>query len=358
MKNQAIHHEDIRTMLAPALGQGASPVHWAIRAMRGGLDSLGVLKVTARFHSPGEKCRTQHFVIKRLATGNAREARIYQEILAQQHSSLAPILFAVRHLPIESRLCLESLQPAEKWPWADFAWARRVLEALAGLHTHPSNVEARWSWLGDWDYEAELASRSQQLVRLTETLDRKTDIPSLRRSLPALRRLTAALPHLRQELFRFRPFERTLIHGDVHTGNVLIRKSPAGLTPAFLDWGRSRFGSPLEDIASWLQSLAYWEPEVRRRHDTLLGSYLAARGMPQKISSDLRDGYWLAAASNVFAGALLFHLSVAMDHSARISKRRQASLLAIQDCLRIIRRADACWTSPARTTPPAWKPTL
>lgn len=75
---------------------------------------------------------------------------------------------------------------------------------------------------------------------------------------------------MRRELLTFLPFGKVAIHGDVHTGNVLVRRHPGGAEPVLIDWGRARGGSPLEDLSAWLQSLGYWEPQARRRHDTLI----------------------------------------------------------------------------------------
>ena len=110
---------------------------------------------------------------------------------------------------------------------------------------------------------------------------------------------------------------------------------PAGL-------GARSDGSPLEDVASWLQSLGFWEPAVKRKHDTLLGAYLRARGLPARPSRAIRDVYWLASASNCLAGALGYHLHMAANH-ASTSRERVAAVHAAGDCMRVIRRADACW---------------
>src|SRR5690606_7481242 len=127
----------------------------------------------------------------------------------------------------------------------------------------------------------------------------------------------AELAPLRRHLRSARPFAGLVIHGDLHPGNVLCRGrggSPgAGGEVVFLDWARARIGSALEDVSAWLQSLATWEPEMHRRHDTLLARYLTARGLAPRLTGELRDLYWLAAASNALAGALGFHLAVLAD---------------------------------------------
>lgn len=75
-----------------------------------------------------------------------------------------------------------------------------------------------------------------------------------------------------------------------------------------IDWGRARIGSPLEDVSSWLQSLGYWEPRARRKHDPVLVHDLAYRGVEGGLSEALRTAYWVAGASNALAGALEHHV--------------------------------------------------
>lgn len=64
---------------------------------------------------------------------------------------------------------------------------------------------------------------------------------------------------------------------------------------------------------------------MRRRHDTLLRGYLVARGLPSTLERTLRDAYWMESVSNTLAGALHYHLLVAMDTHARSERERQAA---------------------------------
>jgi aminoglycoside phosphotransferase (APT) family kinase protein len=81
------------------------------------------------------------------------------------------------------------------------------------------------------------------------------------------------------------------MHGDMHPGNVILRRGVAGVEPVLLDWARARPGSALEDVSAWVQSLGHWEPQARRFHDTLVRTYLVARGLEPVLPSDFRRLY-------------------------------------------------------------------
>lgn len=316
-----------------------------VRALRGGLESAGVAEVTARFFDARDRPRSFGFVVKCLGGKHAREADIYQRLVSPLGGSIAPALLAVEHEgPARCLLFLEKVRPVRRWPWRDEEAARRLLGRLARLHATVPPVQAR-EVLSDWDYESELVERTRQAATILETLPREEGFLRLRRGLGSLRRVEEALPELRRQLLAFAPHGTVAIHGDAHPGNVLVR---SGDRPVLLDWGRARLGSPLEDVSSWLQSLGYWEPTAKRRHDTLLTGYLAARGLPARAGRELRDAYWLAGASNALSGALLVHLRNAVD-APRGSRQQTAAVQAAEDALRVIRRADACWQD-------AWAP--
>lgn len=310
-----------------------------IRALRGGLESAEVAEVTARFSDARDRPRTAVFVTKALEGTPAREADVYQRLVSSLGSEIAPALLGIeRDGSAKCLLFLERVRPVRRWPWREETAARLLLERLAHLHATAVPAGAQ-KILSDWDYESELAERTRNAMEVLETLPRKEDLAPLRRRLGSLRRLGEALPEIRRQLLAFTPLGETAIHGDAHPGNALVR---SGERPVLLDWGRTRLGSPLEDVSSWLQCLGYWEPAAKRRHDTLLAAYLAARGLPVRADRELRDAYWLAGASNALSGALLVHLRTARDAPLG-SRQRAAAVQAAADALRVIRRADACW---------------
>ena len=98
----------------------------------------------------------------------------------------------------------------------------------------------------------------------------------------------------------------------------------------------------------WLHSLGCWEPNARRRHDTLLRAYLEARGGSIDMTEAWRRRYWYASACNGLSGAIRYHLAVLAD--AQSSEHlRQHSSRALAEWERVIRRVAAILaTNPRR----------
>jgi hypothetical protein len=333
------YHENICSFMARRLEASNHPRIVESRALRGGLESSAVTLVKLGFACPAGKERRLSLVVKTLKGHSAREAHLYESFISQNAGNFSPVFFGLERAGDCVRLYLEAIRPVRAWPWKEVAKAREVMEILA--HLHSSGLNGCSSALLNWDYDLELISSACSLQQWME--EQKSSIPSsLIKSLPSLRRVVTALSGIRSQLRKFRPFEAVVLHGDVHTGNVLIRRKAGKETPVLLDWARMRCGSPFEDVSSWLQSLRYWEPEGQRRHDTLLAAYLSARGESAILTRDVRDAYWLASACNQLAGAALFHLW--RGTLPNISEAQRAGAWnAAADCMRVIRRADAIW---------------
>ncbi|AUX22542.1 hypothetical protein SOCEGT47_030450 [Sorangium cellulosum] len=332
----AIDRAAVTAFLVARHGAPASDAAVDLRPLAGGLSS-SVALVTARV-GDGVARRRRSFVVKLVHGVTAREAAVYRRLSRSVARRFSPELLGAQRLGRRRWLLyLERIVPAHRWPWTDSAHTARVLERLARFHEEAS-PGAR---LPAWDYEAELLTSAG---RTLEAAERSPcgEVAALARALPALRRVVEALPAMRRQLLDFQPLGRAVIHGDVHPGNVVVRRRDGALEPVLLDWARARIGSPLEDVSSWLKALGTWEPEAMRRHDTLLSGYLAARGLAPVLTRSLRDAAWLAAASNALAGALAYHLWSA-TRSGAAPEARAAAARNAADWLRVIRRADACF---------------
>jgi hypothetical protein len=313
---------------------GHANIHVKIVRLSGGLESPLVARVEARdLRRPGPR---MVFVAKRLEGDLVREADIYRGWLTGAKADFAPRFLGAQPLEDGSMmLFLEALTECPSWPWKDYAKMRRVLEGMARLHA--LSCAPIPDVIASWPFESMLEESALRTLAFLE------EVPS--HSLPylflqtrrAARSLILQLPLLRSELLDTR-FGSTVLHGDVHSGNVGLVDGPGSERLVFLDWARARVGSPLEDVSSWLKSLGLWEPEAMRRHDTLLRAYLEQRQLDSVLNSELREAYWIAAACNGLAGALLFHLQAAFSSRPRL---RTAHLRSAHGWARVIRRAAA-----------------
>lgn len=327
--------------IARRLG-GGEALELEMRKLEGGLEASSVALVASR---------SVRFVAKRVTDRAAREAAIHA-YLARTLPGITAHLWSVEGVGLDRTLILEELDPPTDWPWRRLEVSRRVLAKVAKVHTALEVSEVELSC--GWDYEADLQAGGWAAIATLESAPKHGALAALRSSLPALRRIVSELHVWRAHLLATGPLFRSFVHGDLHSENVLFRGRGADAPPVFIDWGRARVGSPLEDVSSWLQSLGYWEPAVKRRHDTLLKVYLSHRGLAPSLGEGLRTAYWLAGASNALAGALAHHLSIAATTTD--DDARAAAVAAARDWLRIIRRADARWsnagdrrTGPRRT---------
>jgi phosphotransferase family enzyme len=337
-----IKPSSIRKILERLHGERSRPLRIYARPLQGGLESLSVLRLTAEFQDRFGRRHSANVLAKRLDGVMAREASIYERFVDEHTRELAPRLLAVdKQSGGRLTMYLEWIRAVRKWPWRNLESIEELIGALARLHltTGVGKVAAS---LPPWDYEAELTRSSGAVLELLERC-RHTEFAPLARHVSSVRRLALALPAMRRELLEFSPFGSVAIHGDVHPGNVLVRRRGGAEQAILIDWGRARIGSPLEDLSSCLQSLGYWEPQARRRHDTLLAAYLSARGMERRLSAALRCAYWLAGASNAFSGALEYHFRLLLDQRPTVSPAQRAAAQSARDWLRVVRQAAAVW---------------
>jgi hypothetical protein len=328
---------DLVPFVRRLLGPRAELSDLQIDFLTGGLIAEFVLQLRVRYSDAQGAPRSRRLVVKRLNAATAREAKIYEALAATPARDFMPGLLGVESSSRdELRLYLESVEASSAWPWRRVEDAGRVLDHLATLHERHACV--LHDLVSDWDYERDLEEQAASTLSLLERTHAADRDRMMRVSLPAARRLVRELRCWRRELVESGPLPSSVIHGDLHPGNVLIRVGDEA--PVLLDWARARVGSPLEDVSSWLQWLGFWEPAVKRKHDTLLARYLVARGFPRFSSGSLRAAYWLAGASNCLAGALRYHLVILGD-AQQGEARRAAARLAAHDCLRVLRRADA-----------------
>ena len=300
-----------------------------VQPISGGLESA---VARARISRPDRhRAIPSRLVVKQVSAGFEREAEVY-DVLWRHLDPPPAVQMIGRDISAETTyLYLEDAQPSVSWPWAHTERAGAVCRALARLH---DSVALPHETFG-WDYEADLARSAESTLALANEA-RDTSGRRCWQRLGDLRRVVAALPRIRHRLLSG---GATVIHGDMHPGNVILR-ADADPEVVLIDWARARIGSPLEDVASWLHSLGCWEPEARRRHDTLMRQYLAARRRPRPFTPEVRVDYWYASASNGLSGAIRYHLAVLSDPASPEAARYDSgrALVAWQ---RVVRKAAA-----------------
>ena len=77
---------------------------------------------------------------------------------------------------------------------------------------------------------------------------------------------------------------RTLTHGDLHTANMMLRRTGGPPAPVLIDWQDAVYSGASSDVAKFLSTTM--SPEVVRRHfDRLVADYYSV------LSDDIRTGY-------------------------------------------------------------------
>jgi hypothetical protein len=298
-----------------------------LEPLAGGLES-GVSRATLA--SPRGDLPSS-LIVKELRGMHRREADIYRIVGPRLPGAALGDVVGVLRQDEADLLFLEDLGATTTWPWADMHLAAEVCRILARLHQAPMPRRLEGA---SWDFDRELVTSAEQTLALAVSAREPGGARAWRR-LNDLRVLVVALPLVRH---RLRDGGTAVIHGDVHPGNVLVRPQGTGHRIVLIDWARARAGSPFEDVASWLQSLGCWEPEARRRHDSLMTAYLRALRAPRRLCADVRAQYWLAGASNGLSGAVRYHLAILGD-AGRPSDAQRESWLALRSWQRVMRRA-------------------
>jgi hypothetical protein len=294
--------------------------------LSGGLDSHGINRVDVTL-SASQARRTATFVAKHLRGRGVHELDVYRGLHASHNLSWAPRLLGFhRDTREDVYIFLEWIPAANKWPWVDLDATSAVILQLTKLHAMP--ISTYQTVLADPEIDREMETSAAETAALYHRSPIGRPLAGTRPMHKAIERVAVDLNTIRSYLTVHTGV--AVLHGDVHSGNAVIRAFLGAAEAVLFDWGRARLGSPLEDVASWLQSLSFWEPQVKRRHDTLFARYLKLTGRECRADRDLRKLYWVAAASNAMAGALRYHLAVVSD-SSRPDSARQRSARAGRD---------------------------
>ena len=203
-----------------------------LRPLRGGLQAAGVFRVQAQLRYPVGRLQPVQFVVKLAHGEQRRECAVYRALEAQKAETLAPRLLDVIHVGATALLFLEWVRPVCRWPWRDVRTAGQVLVRLARRH--------QWPWQATitpemgWEYDHALHKSAQTTLETLQQVIREKGAAQLRVTVPMAKRLVTALPDIRRVLLATVP-HAVWIHGDMHPGNVILRRSAAGVEPMLLD---------------------------------------------------------------------------------------------------------------------------
>jgi aminoglycoside phosphotransferase (APT) family kinase protein len=309
-----------------------------VQPLTGGLEAPGVSLVRALRAAGDEAGR---FVVKPMSGDAVREYNVHCALEKAECGAAAPRLLGSRADEDGTLYAfLEWIPAAQSWPWGRSDHSARVVQQLARVHS--CDAEPFLTVVNDWDYDAALRDSALETVDLYEALFNSGFRVDARPMLRPLERVCGVVTTMRRQAASVTGM--SLLHGDVHPGNVVLRKADGASEAVLIDWGRARLGSPLEDVMSWLHSLGFWEPSARTVHDSLLTEYRRARGLQDGLTPAFRSACWMSGACNAMAGALRYHLAVAADPGCDGGERWN-SARAAGDWLRIVRRADAVWRS-------------
>ena len=156
-------------------------------------------------------------VVKQLSGPLDREADVYEALWNHLERPPAVQMFGRDVCGDATYLYLEHAPSFLAWPWSDTALAAWVCRVLAQLHDAPRLSGEAFSW----NYQDELIRAAEDTLNLAATVRNSLGRRVWRR-LGDLRRVVRALPGIRRRLLSQ---GTTVIHGDMHPGNVILRRT-------------------------------------------------------------------------------------------------------------------------------------
>ncbi len=239
------------------LGAGGKLTGIHLRPLEGGYVSAGVYRIALEFRLPDATTRTVDYVQKYT---NLAEARLMNALNRSMNNSAVPQVIASDETA-DPAWFVTPWYPGPALTWED-ALPPAILRLLAAVHAHFEGRGAEFPGVPLLD--ADFFRRTIDL------------------GIAALVGDAFAVERARLERIRENPklyaalasFPLTLVHGDVHPGNIL--KSSEGFV--LIDWGTARIAPAMLDIANmvemgsneWDIYLSAWEEASARKADPRL----------------------------------------------------------------------------------------
>ena len=271
----------------------------------------------------------------------ARELEVYN-LLRDMQGGFQPRIFAALYDP-DSRTAALLIEDLGELPnRGEFVPGviRRGLVDLAHVHSRywgDESLCANW-WMRD-GYRADIFDEDvEQFAPNWEMLDRSAvlhpyDTPTVN---GVAEFLAENILDVLQELDD-RP--RTLTHGDLHTANMMLRRTDSPPTPVLIDWQDAVYSGASSDVAKFLSTTI--SPEVARRHfDGFVADYYSA------MRPDIRSTYSFSAFRRDIMLALLgtfanYVISVTTSFQSDVDpKSLNSSLRRVSSVIDVVRPLD------------------
>lgn len=230
----------------------------------------------------------------------ARELEVYN-LLRDMQGGFQPRIFAALYDPDSqtTALLIEDLGELPKREEFSPETIRRALVGLAEVHSRywgDESLRAKW-WIRD-GYRADIFDDDVELFAPNwEKLARSTVLhPFDTATVNGVADYLA--DNIAEVLNELDDRPRTLTHGDLHTANMMLRRTGAPTTPVLIDWQDAVYSGASSDVAKFLSTTM--SPEnARGNFDGLVADYYSA------MSDDIRSDYLLSSFRRDIMLALL-----------------------------------------------------
>jgi len=250
-----------------------------VSSLEGGYTSAAVYKVNLEFRLNGSETRRLPVVLKHTSQSEVDVMRALNDV---------PGTEALPRLIDHGQIANPSDDNQTDWFVAPFYEGQSlgfddevpqvVIESLVRLHAYFMPRNEQLEWMPNFDFDAFRGLVGWVLDRLDEANARQAD--------QRMMKVRQALQMVQESPLIRAAFERlpaTLIHGDVHGGNILRLANGSSM---LIDWGNARLAPAMFDLANmvdidsenWQHYLATWEEvtgDVLDEDLARLGYYLA-----------------------------------------------------------------------------------
>ena len=271
----------------------------------------------------------------------ARELEVYN-LLRDMQGGFQPHIFAALYDPVSqtTALLMEDLGELPKRKEFSLETTRRALVDLADVHSRywgDGSLGANW-WMRDgyradiFDEDVELFAPNWKMLARSAVLH-PCDTPTVNEVADYL------ADNIVEVLNELDDRPRTLTHGDLHTANMMLRRTDGPSTPVLIDWQDAVYSGASSDVAKFLSTTI--SPEnARGNFDRLVADYYSA------LWDDIRSDYPFSSFRRHIMLALLgtfanYVICAATSCSSDVdAKSLNSSLRRVSSVIDVVRPLD------------------